>query len=153
VNMRSTEGDAPCYSFPLDVFERAILSKLREVNPRELLGRDEGPDELKALENEFAAVQSAIKAIEADLDAHGESRTLYRRLREKEARQAELAKLLDAAQQKAANPLSEAWGEFRSLTDALDAAPDLHDARLRLRSALRRVVDSIWLLVVPRGQA
>lgn len=26
------------------------------------------------------------------------------------------------------------------------------DARLRLRSVLRRVVESMWLLVVPRGQ-
>ena len=32
----------------------------------------------------------------------------------------------------------------------LDAAPDLDDARLRLRSALRRIIDSIFMLIVPR---
>src|SRR5207302_715025 len=42
--------------------------------------------------------------------------------------------------------------EAKTLLGALDAAPDPTDARLRLRSALRRIVDSIWLLVVPRGQ-
>jgi hypothetical protein len=44
-----------------------------------------------ALSGEHAAVESAIKAIEADLNAHGKSPTLYRRLREKEARPAEFA--------------------------------------------------------------
>jgi hypothetical protein len=34
---------------------------------------------------------------------------------------------------------------------ALDAAPDPEDARLRLRAAIRRVVESVWLLVVRRG--
>src|SRR5262249_28443028 len=33
----------------------------------------------------------------------------------------------------------------------LDNAPDPADARLRLRATLRHMIDSIWLLVVPRG--
>src|SRR5262249_29436107 len=32
-----------------------------------------------------------------------------------------------------------------------DDAPDREGARLRLRSALRRLVDQVWVLVVPRG--
>src|SRR5262249_34270038 len=55
------------------------------------------------------------------------------------------------ARKRAAHPLSESWGECLSLSDILEAAPDQRDARLRLRSALRRIVDSIWLLVVARG--
>jgi hypothetical protein len=38
------------------------------------------------------------------------------------------------------------------MIDTLDRAPDPQDARLRLRSTLRRIVDSIFLLVVPRGR-
>jgi hypothetical protein len=35
---------------------------------------------------------------------------------------------------------------------ALEAAPDPTDARLRLRAALRRIVEDVWLLVVPHGR-
>ena len=36
-----------------------------------------------------------------------------------------------------------------SLIEALDAAADKNEARLRLRGLLRRLVSSIWILVVP----
>src|SRR5262249_25242918 len=65
---------------------------------------------------------------------------------------AELTRQLTEARREAAHPLSEAWGEARTLLGALEAAADPEDARLRLRSALRRVVDGIWLLVVRRGR-
>jgi hypothetical protein len=35
---------------------------------------------------------------------------------------------------------------------ALATAPDPLEARLRLRLALRRILDSVWVLVVPRGK-
>src|SRR5262249_54845394 len=44
------------------------------------------------------------------------------------------------------------WGECQSLAAALDSAPDPDDARLRLRSVLRRMVAGVWMLVVPRGR-
>jgi hypothetical protein len=40
----------------------------------------------------------------------------------------------------------------QTLAEALQKATDPADARLRLRLALRRIVDGIWLLVVPRGR-
>ncbi len=153
INREGFECRGKSWSFPFAIFEDVVLSRLREVNPCEVLGQDTGPDEAMALGGELATVESAIKSLEADLNAHGESPTLYRRLREKEARQTELVKLLAQAQQKAANPLSESWGEFGSLTEALAAAADPEDARLRLRSVLRRITDSFWLLIVPRGIA
>jgi hypothetical protein len=72
-------------------------------------------------------------------------------LRKKEQEKREVAAALAVAQQQAANPLSAAWGEGQGLIEALDSAPDQEDARLRLRSNLRRRVDSIYLLIVPRG--
>jgi hypothetical protein len=68
-----------------------------------------------------------------------------------DARKAELVKQLAEAKQRARHPLSESWGETQSLIGALAQAPDPEDARRRLRSALRRIIDSIYLLVVPRG--
>jgi DNA invertase Pin-like site-specific DNA recombinase len=152
INMSGVEGRAARYSFPFATFEAAVLSMLREIDPHEILNGDDGPDETLALAGELAEVESSIVAISADLDAHGESPEQYRRLRQKEARKAELVKLLAEARQKAAHPLSEAWGEARTLIDALDKAPDPQDARMRLRAALRRIVESIWLLPIGRGR-
>jgi hypothetical protein len=72
-------------------------------------------------------------------------------LRQLEGQKRELGVKVAEARQKAAHPLSESWGQAKSLLSVLDNAPDPVDARLRLRSALRRIVDSIWMLVVPRG--
>jgi DNA invertase Pin-like site-specific DNA recombinase len=142
----------PGRSFPLKTFEEAVLSLLAEINPREIIDEDGQADEVISLSAERARVETSIAAIEADMDEHGESPALFRRLREKEAEHRRLIERLNEAQRKAANPLSEAWGETQTLLAALKEAPDPREARLRLRSALRRVVDSIWLLIVPCGQ-
>ena len=104
------------------------------------------------LSGELAAVESSILGIEADLNENGESPSQHKRLREKEALKKELAAKLAEASQAAAHPLSAAWGEFHSLLSALGSAPDKNDALLRLRGVLRRVAESIWLLVVGRGK-
>jgi DNA invertase Pin-like site-specific DNA recombinase len=139
-------------TFQLPVFEAAVLSRLREIDPHEILNGDHGPDETLALGAELAEVESSIASIVAEMDENGDSPALFRRLRQKEARQAELVRLLADAREKAAHPLSESWGQTQSLIDALNNAPDQVDARLRLRPALRRIVDTIYLLVVPRGR-
>jgi hypothetical protein len=146
------DGRGHLWGFPLEPFERAVFSLLREIDPRDVLDGANGHGEVMALEGEFGQVEVAIAAIAADLDLHGESPTLYARLRRKEARKAELAGQLADARQRAAHPLSQAWGECKTLLDVLDSAPDPTDARLRLRAVLRRTVDSAWLLVVPRGK-
>jgi DNA invertase Pin-like site-specific DNA recombinase len=150
-NSDAREGRAPLRSFPLPIFERAVLSCLREIDPHDILNGDAGPDETMVLAGELARVESAIGLLEVDLNDHGESPALFRRLREREAEKKALAEKLAAARQKAAHPLSESWGECQSLIDTLDNAADRADALLRLRAALRHMVDSMWLLVVPRG--
>ena len=126
------------------------MKLLREVDPAEAVGKDDGPDEVMALSGELARVESSIALIEADMNENGESPVLFRRLRGKEQLKQGLAARLADARQRAASPLSEAWGQMSTLMDALDAAPDPVDARLRLRAGLRRVVSEIRLLVVPR---
>jgi hypothetical protein len=103
------------------------------------------------LQGEIVQLEKDIAVLDAELDAKGESPTLYARLRRKEKHLVEVNKRLAEAQQKAANPLSAAWGEAQSLVDVLESASDPEDVRLRLRSSLRRIVDSIWMLVVSRG--
>jgi DNA invertase Pin-like site-specific DNA recombinase len=152
--LRSTaprSGEGKPYSFPYAVFERAVLSQLAEIDPHEILNGDGGPDETLALSGQLAEVESSITLICREMDEHGESPTLFKRLRAKEELQRDLAARLAEARQKASHPLAETWGEAQSLLGALDAAADPAEARLRLRSVLRQIVDGIWLLVVPRG--
>jgi hypothetical protein len=77
---------------------------------------------------------------------------VVRVLTRKEARRRELAAKLAEARQKGAHPLSESWGEAKSLLEILDAAPDERETRLRLREAMRRIVEEIRIPVVPSGR-
>jgi DNA invertase Pin-like site-specific DNA recombinase len=147
----SMESRGAAHTFSFLVFERALLSLLAEVDPRDVLGREEGREEVLALSTEYAQVEAQIAQLEVEL-LKGDIAAVARVLREREARKRELAGHLAEARQKAAHPLSEAWGEAKTLIDVLDNAPDPTDARLRLRSAVRRIVESVWLLVVRCGR-
>jgi hypothetical protein len=151
VNNAGAEGRAKYCSFPAEAFERGVFSCLREIDPHEIINGDEAPDEAQSLAGEHAAVENELAEAAAFMDAHGFSPTIGRRVTELENRLRDVAERLAAAQEKAAHPLSAAWGEAQTLLGALDSAPDPREARLRLRSALRRIVDSVWLLVVRRG--
>jgi DNA invertase Pin-like site-specific DNA recombinase len=151
LNTASVEGRAPVRSFPFDVFERAVLSLLKEIDPREILNGDHVPDETQAIAGELTRTEAKIGELEAELE-NGVVAALARKLRELEARKRDLVTKLADARQKAAHPLSEVWGEAGSLIEALDDAPDPVDARTRLRAVLRRMIDSVWILPVPRGR-
>jgi hypothetical protein len=122
------------YSFPLQTFEQAIFTHLREIDPHDILNGDAGPDETIVLSGELSRLEASIATLNADMDEHGESPALMKRVRDKEVRQKEVLKLLNDARKRAANPLSESWGEAQDLMKALKGP----EARLRLRSALRR---------------
>lgn len=150
INSSATEGRGECYSFPLPPFESAILRCLREVSPKEILDQPEDPGEITALVGELAGIEVRIGELEAEL-LQGEVAPLARAIRQLEERKKELTALLAQAREKEAIPLAEAWGEAQSLCSVLDNSPDPEDTRLRLRSVLRRTIDSIWLLVSGRG--
>jgi hypothetical protein len=139
-------------SFPLNVFERAVLSMLREVKPEDVLPpeNDRGR-EAEGLEQELAAVRAELTEVNSDLETDGYSKALATRARSLEAQEKDLQARRDKARRDSTRGTEAAWGEFRDLADLLDNAPDPADARLRLRAALRRVVESVWLLVCPSG--
>jgi hypothetical protein len=113
------------------------------------VGGDQGGNEVVALSGELATVDARIRELEGELLA-GDIPSLARVLRTLEERRRDVATRLADARARAANPLADSWGECQSLLSVLDNAPDPEDARLRLRSTLRRIVSEIWLLVVPR---
>jgi hypothetical protein len=151
VNYDAQEGRARLYSFDYTVFETAILSCLREIDPHEILNGDTGPDETIVLAGELASVEAKIAELESEL-LKGDVAALAKVLRRLEGQKADLAARLATARQKAAHPLSETWGEAQSLVDTLASASDPEAARLRLRAALRRMIEGIWLLVVPHNK-
>jgi DNA invertase Pin-like site-specific DNA recombinase len=154
INTKSVEGLVPCVSFPVEPFERGLLSRIRSINPQELLGAASQPSDATALAAEYELVIADIAKIEAELDRDGadDIPSAVRVLAKKEARKKELADKLAVARAAEATPVSAAWGEFQSLYDVAQNAPDRDDARTRLRSALRRIVSRVWLLAVPCGR-
>jgi DNA invertase Pin-like site-specific DNA recombinase len=146
-------GKAPCRTFPLAVFEAAILSELREIHPHDILnGHSNGPDATVLLGAALAQVEAKIAAISTELrHTTGEVKSVIAVLTSLEAERNEVAARLMAARQKALHPVSESWGESNSLIEALSSAPDKQEARLRLRSVLRRIIEAVYVIVVPDG--
>src|SRR5262249_50827868 len=93
-----------------------------------------------------------IEKLEVELETAPDLAPFRRALTKLVDKRRALAAKLAEAQEKAAHPLSETWGEAKTLIEALDTAPDPEDARLRLRTALRRIVENILVLIVPNGQ-
>jgi hypothetical protein len=124
---------------------------LREIDPREIIPQDgEEPAGTAALEQQLAGVEGELAEAEAFMEAEGFSLAIGKRVAVLEGRQAELKARLEEAKAKESQPLASAWKECHGLIDTLASAADPMDARLRLRAALRRTVEGIWLLVVPR---
>jgi DNA invertase Pin-like site-specific DNA recombinase len=151
VTSASQTGRGERQSFPFSHFEAAILSLLREVNPHDIVGRKKGADPVVTLSAEREKVAAKIATLEDELADGDDVAAVVRVLRTLEARQRELDEKLAVARREARHPLSEAWGSLVTLLDVVQTAPDPEEIRTRLRSELRRVIERIDLLVVPRG--
>jgi hypothetical protein len=149
---RCQDSDMPNRSFPLETLEDAILSKLREIDPMEILsdGDQTAPDETAALAGELAGVEMKIGELEGEL-LTGPVATIAKVLRGLEEKKRDLTAKLTELRQKQAHPLDESWTQTQSLLAAIKGAKDVTDTRIRLRSALRRIVESMTMLIVPRG--
>jgi hypothetical protein len=121
------------------------------VDPRDVLGGKAEEDNTPVLEVELARVTEKIEELAAEL-INGKVSALAAALRQLEERKGVLEVELEEARAKAARPLSGEWGEVKSVLEALDGAEDQVEARMRLRAALRRIIDSVWLLPVGRGR-
>ncbi|HEY7428846.1 MAG TPA: recombinase family protein [Gemmataceae bacterium] len=139
-------------SFPFPTFERAVLKCLREVKPSDILPRPKrGKDKTTALNDQLLGVLAEIEKLKARLLVRY-SDAVADVLERREDERCRLTKELSTAQQEAAAPIEEAWKNCHTLIDALKAAPDEEEARIRLRAALRRIVEGIWCVFVPHGR-
>jgi DNA invertase Pin-like site-specific DNA recombinase len=140
----SNDGHTPLVSFPYQVFEDAVLAKLREVKPADVTGAE---SESASLGRELGAVKQRLEEIEEQLTGDGgDVLTLARAAKVLEDRRNQLLERQRAAERKEAGSGGAAWAEAQGL---LGVAKD-EARRLRLRGLLRSLVESVWLLVVPR---
>jgi hypothetical protein len=153
MNSAHAAGAAKCSLFPLRTFERAVLVELSELDPKDVLppAGDDAHNELSELQAELAGIDAELEKASALMDKLGLSETIAKRIITLEAKRKELQPKLDEAKARAATPAQEVWRDFGSLVEAMDNANDPKDARLRLKTALRRIVERIDLLIVPKG--
>ncbi len=152
INSDAAEGRAAMWSFPFDAFESAIISALREINPREILPGEQPPDETLALGERLAQLEQRMAEIATELRPGGKpAGAVLRALEAMESERSDLTRQLSDVQQREASPAGEAWSQLPTLAEALATADDPLDARLRLRAIFRRVIERMDLLVVPRG--
>lgn len=151
-NSSAMEGGGAKYvSFPLEVFETALLAHLREIDPRDILPNTNSTAVLSGLQTRRAEVESRIARIQSQMETGDEDVaalvTVLRRLqRELDG----LAVQIAEAEQEARAPLAAAWSECVSLAGAI-SGKNSNEARERLRHALRRTVVGIWCLFLGRG--
>jgi DNA invertase Pin-like site-specific DNA recombinase len=151
-NSAELPGGARGECFVYDTFERAILTALRELKTTDVLDEDKAPDAAEA-EGELDGLRKRKAALSAEL-LKGDVAAIADALRQLEAREAELVGQLEKAKERAAKPLSESWKDAKTLVELLDKAPaaERESVRLRLRAALRRIIDQIWVLITHRGK-
>ncbi len=138
------EGTIRTNSFPEPIFEQAIRECLDEIDYTKIT-QPGGLDEVAVLAGQLEKVQEELREIQDDIEKHGASKTSLRRAAKLEADEIELEEQLRIARQTAAHPRSESWGRVKG--HRVETAEE----RLRYRSILRRIVESIHVLIVPRG--
>lgn len=151
LNSWSRERKATAYTFPYDTFERAVLSCLREIDPDEVVS-PVPITEVSVLQGELNDLRERKVALALALRDVGNIAAVAAELKKVEDREQDLLAQIDDSAERVAVPRSDAWRTMQSLVDVLDTAEDREDVRLRLRAALRRNVDTIHVLVVPRGR-
>jgi hypothetical protein len=139
-------------SFPFLTFERAILSQLREIDPREILSPIAArEDKLPHIEEQQAGIAAEIEKLKKRLQSHY-SDAVADVLERQEVEWKRLQDEKVQAQQEAAATPEQSWKACHTLIDALESAEDQEDTKVRLRAALRRIVASIWCVFVGIGR-
>lgn len=138
-------------SFAAGVFETCILSQLAEVKASDIEGASDAARKVEVASGKLAETEGLIRLWEAKMDDASIVDTVAAKLAELNTRRRAQAEALAEAQREAASPISEAWGEFRTLADMLKNDPS-DELRAKVRSAIRRAVESITCLFVGRDR-
>jgi DNA invertase Pin-like site-specific DNA recombinase len=140
-------------AFPLVPFERAVVACLAEVKPEDILP-PAVENKALALAGQLVGVEKRLLKLKALLRETDEVEELVQTVRDLSAERTRLQDALEAEKGREAAPLAEAWGAVKPLALAMEEQGWSEDARVRLKAAVARVIDTIWLLVLPavKGQ-
>ena len=143
---------APYMSFPAIPLEQALRSSLVEIPAEEIFGGDDTLGrKVEALGGRKAELEGLVKHWTAKMDDPNLVDVVSAKLSEFNGKLKQVAAELAEAQREAASPVSEAWGEFRTLA-GMDPKQDTDDRRELIRAALRRSVDSVYCIFAGRGR-
>lgn len=145
VSGRAAQGEAGArwVLFPVEVFSKAILSRLAELQACDLFS-DPGGARVTELEAQLAGVAKRLAAALARFEIDPESPTWADRVSQYDREQRALVRELSDARRAVANPLTAAWAEAVALIAADDPQ--------RLRAALLATVEAVHIVVVGRGK-
>jgi DNA invertase Pin-like site-specific DNA recombinase len=151
LNASSVEQKARAYTFPYAVFEKSVLELLCEIDPASILECADEPPDVAVVKKELEFVKNQQATLLAEM-AKGNIPAFAKVLRQLNEREEELKKQLRDLQTELALPAEQVWRDAKNLVELQEQADDLNDVRLRLRAALRRLVEEVWVLVVPKGR-
>ncbi len=144
VSASSMEGRTPSVSFPAAVFEEAVLSKLDEIDPADVIGEEPAGESVE-LTSELTVMEHRRQQIEEQLaGTDGDVAALARVLRTVDEKCQDLRRRRDEAKRKESRPRGEAWAEMKTLLKLAQDEP----TRLRLRDLLRATIEDVWVLTV-----
>jgi DNA invertase Pin-like site-specific DNA recombinase len=141
-------------SFPLGVFEAALLSCFRELRAADILPSNGKEAKVAALAGKLAAVNHKLAAVRKRADeAEEDIATFLDMIQDYDREKKAVAAQLDKAKADAASKGGEALGEVQQLIEVLGKATgEERDAlRLRVRAHLRQLVSEGRVLIIPRG--
>jgi DNA invertase Pin-like site-specific DNA recombinase len=138
-------------SFPYAVFEEGVLRLLREIDPADVVPKQEqAPSRVAELRERLAAIREDMAALQGELKK-GFSKSLVAVLRDRETAEEETARELQDELRRSHQPAEQAWQDLPGLVEMIAEADDPDAVRLRLQVLLRRLIESALVLIVRQG--
>jgi DNA invertase Pin-like site-specific DNA recombinase len=147
-----------CAFRPVDaaIFEKAILSRLVELKPADVLARTgKGTDKVAEWSGRLVVINRNLATMQKQAAVADDASAFIPIISDLAQQRKEAMVELDKAKSEAASREGDALGETQSLIRLLEdcEGAECHDLRRKVRAALRRLVESIWVVIVARERA
>lgn len=136
-------GDTHRRTFPLDVLQNSLLSRMKELSAADLFA-DPAAGAVADAVAKVAAIERKLKVAVERFEADPENMTWAAKVDEYDRERREALKELADIRAEVANPLPARWEEAVELMGR--AEPE------RLRQALAGIIEDVRVLIVKRGQ-
>ena len=152
VPMASLQGRGQKWaSFPVQQFETALLSRLRELKASDLEDANDANKKVDALEGRLRDLDALMGQWKAKMDNAAIVDLVAEKLGELNTERKRVVADLESAKREAASPLSDSLDELNSLAGVL-AKDGGDETRLKVRAAIRKIVSGVWVLLVKNGK-